>query len=400
MQAGSKKSNHVYDYAIIGSGLVGLAIANALSRVTSNLVLIESSDSFGGINRSIQTPFGAMNNGLRYLPESELSQKAIAFLEMLLMTSLNPVSVETPAMTYEAGGMKPFVGFGENPPAFYEEISYFTSPRSLKTNLEPHEWTQILFSHFTGEFLPRSYVTKFHQDQNQVTHLTVNGQKNISALNFIYCGPVKSLKTLLPEGALSAKATQKLAKNQYWTAVGLDLLHSHQVTDSKSVHVLNGTTQDEIGPCVGTFQPAVEINGSLQQYSQWMTFVDEEEAEDTEVIGAALKKIKRQIKRAYPQALDGLKFERILVVPSISGDGSLKLSANQTLPGLENFWVASAQMHSQKNVLGALLQAELVTSALGAHPLGTQVQTTGEATTAAETAQPELQSELPTETLI
>lgn len=374
MQGSTKKSNHVYDYAIIGSGLVGLAIANALSRVTSNLVLIESSDSFGGLNRSIQTPFGSMNNGLRFLPDTELSQKAIAFVEMLLMTSLNPISTENPAVTYEAGGLKPFVGFGENPPSFYEEISYFTSPRSLKTSLEPHEWTQILFSHFTGEFLPRSYVTKFHQDQNQITHLTVNGQKNISALNFIYCGPVRNLKTLLPEGALSAKALAKLSKNQYWTAIGVDLLHNHKVTDSTAVHVLNGTTQDEIGPCVGTFQPAIEINGETQQYSQWMTFIDEEEAEDTEVVGAALKKIKRQIKRSYPQAFDGLKFERILVVPSISGNGDLKVSANQSLPGLENFWVASAQMHSQKNILGALLQAEMIASALGAHPLGTQVQ--------------------------
>ena len=181
-----RNSHHLYDYAIIGSGLVGLAVANSLSRLTSNLVLIESSDSFGGINRSIQTPFGAVNNGLRYLPDTELAQKAVSFLEMLLMTSLNPQVVDNPAVTYEAGGLKPFVGFGDNPPPFYDEISYFTQPRSLKLKLEPHEWTQILFSHFTGEFLPRSFVTKFHQDKEQITHLTINGQKNISSLNFVY----------------------------------------------------------------------------------------------------------------------------------------------------------------------------------------------------------------------
>lgn len=376
MQTTTKKnSNHLYDYAIIGSGLVGLAVANALSRITSNLVLIESSDSFGGINRSIQTPFGSVNNGLRFLPDTELSQKAISFLEMLLMTSLTPEVNESPALTYEAGGMKPFVGFGANPPPFYEEIAYFSQPRSLKLNLEPHEWTQILFSHFTGEFLPKSYVTKFHQTNDQITHLTINGQKNISALNFIYCGPVKSLKTLLPEGALSPKALQKISKNVYWTAVGLDILHSHEVTNSASMHILNGTTQDEFGPSTGVFHPAAEINGEKLQYSQWLTFIDDEEAEDTEVVGAALKKIKRQIKRAYPHALEQIKFERILVVPSYSGNGDLKLSGNQTLPGLNNFWVGSSQIQSQKNLLGALLQAELITSALSCHPIGTQIQT-------------------------
>lgn len=374
MQTGNKKSNHVYDYAIIGSGLSGLAIANAISRVTPNLVLIESGDTYGGINRSIQTPFGEMNNGLRFLPDTELSHKAIAFLEMLLMTSLNPTSVEEPSITYEAGGTKPFVGFGENPPPFYEELAYFTNPRSLKLTLEPHEWSQLLFNNCQGDFLPRSYVTKFHAENGRVTQVVVNGQKNILAQNFIYCGPVKQLKTLLPEGTLNHKALHKLAKNQYWTAVGIDLLHGSPVTESSAIHVLNGTTQDEFGPCLGVFHPAAEINNEKLQYSQWLTFVDDEESEDSEVVGAALKKIKRQIKRAYPEALNQLKFERILMVPSYAGNGDLKVSGNQSLPNLENLWIGSSAMNPQKNILGALLQAEMISSALGCHPLGSQVE--------------------------
>jgi hypothetical protein len=155
----------------------------------------------------------------------------------------------------------------------------------------------------------------------------------------------------------------------------LDLLHNHPVSDLQNIHVLNGTTQDEFGPCVGALQAPAEVNGENLQYSQWLTFVEDEEAEDTEIIGFALKKIKRQIKRAYPDALENLKFERILVVPSYAGHGDLKLSANQSLAGVENFWVGSSQVHVQKNLLGALLQAELITSSLGCHPLGSQIQT-------------------------
>lgn len=375
MQNAQRKSSHVYDYAIIGSGLSGLAIANALGKISSNIVLIESADSFGGFNRSIQTPFGPVNNGLRFLPDTDLSQKAISFLEMLLMTSVAPKSVELPPMTFEAGGLKNFVGFGDQSPAFYDEITYFTAARSVKTNLEPHEWTQILNSHLNCDFMPRSYVTKFHLENDQITQLTINGQKNIQALNFIYCGPMKSLRTLLPEGALSHRAMNKMTKNHYWTAVCLDLLHGEKQTEAEQqIHVLNGTTQDDLGPCVGMFHAPAELNGENLQYSQWMTFIDDEEAEDTELVGAALKKMKRQIKRAYPQAFEKMKFERILVVPSYSGDGDLKLSANQTLPGIPNFWVASAQAHHQRNILGSLLQAELVTSALGCHPMGHQVE--------------------------
>jgi hypothetical protein len=377
MSTPKKSSQHIYDYAVIGSGLSGLCVANALSKVTSNLILIDGGDSFGGFNRSIQTPLGLTNNGLRFLPSSELAQKSLAFLEMLLLSSLNAQHSEYPSLSYEAGGMRPFVGFGENPPPFYEELNYFASSDRLVPSLEPHEWTQLLFSNYSGDFSPRSFVTKFNaesaSENRQISSVTINGQKKINALNFVYCGPVRNLSTLLPDDALSAKAKTKLNKNHYWTAVCLDLLHNQKVTDSRAIHILNGTTQDDLGPCAGQFLPA---DGSQsQQYSQWMTFVDSEESENTEVIGAALKKIKRQIKRAYPEALESMRFERILVVPDFAGNGDLKLSGNQSLPTYPNLWVGSGTVSKQKNILGSLSQAELVCSALGCHPLGVQVET-------------------------
>lgn len=393
MQKTSKPSSHVYDYVVIGSGITGLAIANALSRETTNVLLLESSDNFGGLNRPVSTAIGPMNNGLRLLPDTDLSHKAIAFLEMLLATNLQPQSVETTPLTYEAGGMKPFVGFGNNSPSFVDEINYFTTNHKLTLNLEIHEIAQKLFDGYAGDFTPRSYVTKFHIDDGKVTHITVNGQKTVHAHNFIYTGPVKSLKTLLPEALVTPKMLQKFSKETFWTAVCLDLIHNGKVTDSDAIHVLNGTTQDDIGPCAGQFYAATESNGETIQYSQWITFVADQEAEDTEVIGASLKKIKRQIKRAYPEALENLKFERILVVPSYSGNGDIKINANQTLPGAENLWMAAAQMNSQKNVLGALLQAEFVTSSLGVNPMGTQVRVaeeTNQEETVASTPEAEL----------
>lgn len=369
MQNYHKKTNHVYDYVVIGSGLSGLVVANALNKLSQNILLIESGDNYGGVNRSINTPFGAVNNGLRFLPDTASAQQAIAFLEMLLGTSLAPETSEQPAVTYEAGGLRPFVGFGNTPPAFYDEIAYFSQSRVMQTKLEPHEWTQILFNNYHGDFLPRSYVTKFHMTDGLITHLTINGQKNINSKKFIYCADIKQLKTLLPESAIGARAFAKLSKNQYWTALCLDLLHAKMVTDSSAIHMLNGTTQDDLGPCAGRFLTSGEVNGEALQYSQWMTFVDDDEAEDTEVIGLALKKIKRQIKRAYPDALDNLKFERILVVPSYAGHGELKLAEDQSLSNCPNFFIASHQINTEKNLVGALLQAEKVALALGADPL-------------------------------
>lgn len=356
---------HIYDYAIIGSGLTGLSIAAALSRETKNIALIEAADFPFGANKKVQFPTGPINNGLRFVPDSILAEKAMSFLETLLHTKvIADVSEESP-ITYESGGFKTFLGFGDNPPAFYEELAYFTTSKRIDLALEPFQWTQLLFEQFKGDFLPRSYLTKFHQAENRVSHVTINGSKTLHAQNFIFAGAVKDLGLLLPEDAISMRARTKLSKNTYWTALCLDLCHSKAVTDSSAMHVLNGTTQDEIGPCVGRFQTAANIDGSLMQASQWMTFIENEATEDSEVVGLTLKKIKRQIKRAYPEALDNLKLERIFVAPIISGNGDIKLNSNLTMPELENLWIASSTVHEQKNLVGALLQAEMVVASLG-----------------------------------
>ncbi|HEY8272671.1 MAG TPA: FAD/NAD(P)-binding protein [Pseudobdellovibrionaceae bacterium] len=360
-----KSQNHLYDYAIIGSGLSGLCIAAALSRFTDNIVLLESGDVPGGMNRTIKFPTGTTNNGLRYIPDSERVHKALDFLENILGLKIAGESIEAPPVTYASGTFKSFIGFGDNPPAFYEELNYFTANKMLNLKLEPYAWTQLLFEKFKGDFMSRSYVTKFHALSNHATQLTINGAKTLNASQFIFCGSVKDLALLLPENVLAPRARQRLSKNTYWTALCLDICHSHNVTDSLAMHVLNGTTEDEIGPCVGRFLPAVQINDQTLQASQWMTFIEDEVTEDSEVVGATLKKVKRQIKRAYPEALESIKLERIIVAPQIAGHGDLKLNANQSLAGLENLWIGSTAVNPQKNLIGALSQAQMIIAALG-----------------------------------
>ncbi len=365
----NKKSSHVYDYAIIGSGLSGLLAANALNKVTSNIILIEQNESFGGTNKSIQTPVGMVNNGLRFFPETNNAQQAIAYLEMLLMNHLNPTVEDNQVYTFENGGLKSFVGFGESHPNFYEEFSYFLSTKKIKLNLEPHEWVQMLFNNFTGDFLPRSQVTKFVKTEEKISQCIINGQKNIVALNFIYCGPTKYLKALMPTDFNFGRKT----KNTFGAAVGIDFLHGDQISEHLNLHLLNGTTDDEMGPCVGHFFSATTLSDEPVQYSQWVTFLNQEDIEDTEIIGASLKKIKKQIKRAYPIAFDKLKFERIIVNEAFTGS-DLKINANLNLTGLDNLWIGSPQAHQQRNILGCLLQSQLLTAALGCNPLGLDLQ--------------------------
>jgi hypothetical protein len=353
-----------YDYIVIGSDLGSLAIACALSQNTKSVALIDGQDFAGSDCKAVNFPTGTISNGLHFTPDTELTKKAVSFLESLVEQPVLGPQREIPPMTFEQGQLKEFLGFGEKNPDFYEEIKFFTSTNRRELLVPSHQWAQLLIQKFQGDFLPRSYVTKFEVTNGKVTGVKINGAKVITGLNFIFCGPLKDLTRLLPQDALNQKTRTKLAKNDFWNALYLDLCHGHQVTDSTAVHILNGTTDDEIGPCAGMFQPATAEG---MQVSQWVTFVADDNYSDEpeEVIGQALKKMKRQIKRAYPTALDGLKSERLRWAPLISGTAELKLSGQQTLGDIENLWVASAAVHNQKFWVGSLLQAQLVLAAMG-----------------------------------
>lgn len=377
-QVKAKKIKDEYDYVIVGAGLSGICIATLLSRFTENVLLIDSNDFTGGINHKVNTACGAQNNGLRFIPDTTLSQKAMAFLQNLMQEKIEWNSLEIPPVNYDSGQLKPFVGFGSHPPAFYEELEYFTLVKHLQPSIPVHEWTQKVFAQFKGDSISKSYVTRFAIENDRVDHVVINGTKIIKGTNFIFTGLVKDLSVLLPQEIMGARARQKLSKSTYWNALCIDFCHNHAITESQAIHVLNGTTQDELGPCLGQFQPAQEINGETLQFSQWMTFLDTEECEDTELLGLALKKIKRQIKRAYPDALENLKSERIAVFPQYAGNGELKVNANQSLPQAENLWIASASMNPQKNLVGALLQAELVCNAIGFQTDSQEVQNPSE----------------------
>lgn len=369
---------HIYDYIIIGSGLTGLTIAKKISQETDNILILEAQELSGGDNRAAILDDQIINNGFRFYPDTEASRKALAFLEELLGneasdTKISNLSCENNIETYEASGFKRFVGFGEKSPEFYEQLSYFLSQKELGLVLNPYQWTQLLAESLQNKIQKKSIVTKFGFEgldtaaESKLTHVIVNGSKHLHARNFIFTGPIKDLILLVPDDVLNARAKAKLKKSTAWQGVCLDLSHI-KASEKSNIFLLNGTTDDDIGPCIGRFLPvnsgvADEVN-NLPQISQWMSFIDSETAEDTENIGLVLKKMKRQIKRAFPELLASVKKERIFVTPALSG-ADLKLSANATLPKVPNLWVASNQVSPYQNLLGSLMQARFVLSSLG-----------------------------------
>ncbi len=337
----------IFDFVVIGSGLSGLSIASKLSQETEKVLLLDSAEVAGGWLRKPH---------LAAVPVTLSGENGLTFLEELTSIKIAGASREIPPLTFEDGVLKTFMGFGEKAPEFYEELAYYCSSEYFELKALPSIWIQRLLENFKGTFAPRSIVTKFIVENGKVQNLLINGTKKVYGHNFIYCGDVKSLNRLLPTDFIPTRLQTKISKTKTWTRATLQLDHESPVTESSAFHILNGTSQDEIVTCVGQFQ------GST---STWTTFVPDEEAEDAEIIGQALKRIKRQIKRAYPDSLTEKTLEKISVQPNFGGSFDMKLNANQSWPELENLWIGSSSIQKSKNIVGALNQAQLILSALG-----------------------------------
>lgn len=367
---------HIYDYIIIGSGLTGQTIATQISQETQNVLLLEAEPFTGGSNRPTLFQNQTIDAGLRFFPSTELSLKAIHQLENLLGLKLIKNEIDNHPETYEASGFKSFVGFGSNPPSFYDQFSYFLNSKELELTLPVYKIVELLKEKYQGETLTRSHVTKFgfsgpeegSKSDPQLTHVVVNGNKEFHAKNFIFAGNVRDLALILPDNILNIRAKAKLKKDSYWLAVCLDLYHEGETIDKSNLFVLDGTTDDTIGPCVGRFLTATAADASTtqkaHQISQWIGFIDLSSSEETENIGEVLKKMKRQIKRAFPEMGEAIKNERIFVSSPLSG-GELKMNSNGTLHKVNNLWIASAQMSRFANLLGSTLQAQMTLAALG-----------------------------------
>jgi hypothetical protein len=357
---------HIYDYIVIGSGLSGLSIASKISTETQNILLIESEAVVGGVNKPVQIKNQnhaiTTDNGLRFIPGHPLAIKALKQLEDQLGLKLIKGKVDNTVETYEASGFKPFVGFGDEAPESYQQVSYFLNNQEIELTLPVHKIIDLLKEKYQGETLLKSFVTEFNFTNGQLSHVTVNGSKQYYANNFIYAGTTRDLTHLLPDEVLTARAKTKLKKDTTWVGLCLDLLHEGVIEVKTNLFLLEGTTNDSIGPCIGRFLPVAE--GQNAQISQWMSFIDLEISEETENIGEVLKKMKRQIKRAFPEMSEAVKAERLFMTSALSS-GELKLNANGTLPKAENLWIASAQVNVSPNLLGSLIQSQFILSSIG-----------------------------------
>lgn len=362
------KTPQRFDVIVIGAGLGGLLTAKALKAAGKTVLVLEAEERVGGSLRSTPTPYGTFEYGLKSLPDTAETHNALELLNQSLdpILSVTAEAIDVAPITYQKAEFHPFIGFGEHAPNSVDEFNFYTRPQRLTLSSQPSTWIQILAEDLGNSIQTKSQVTRLKIENHVVQEVVVNGDESYQASEFIFAGRARDLSTLLAKGSIPPKHFHKLESYQGWSSVSLDLIHPKQITDSSSLYVLSGGTQ-EIHACLGRFDPAMEKDGKTFQHSQWLTFVPDESAHEEELTGHSLREIRRQLKRAFGDSvLEGLLFERILVVPHSHGSLTMKLH-NQALAELPNLKFCCPALDDQKNLIAVIRQSHKTISAI-LHP--------------------------------
>ena len=356
-----------YDSIVIGGGLSGLIVAHQLEGTGRKVALVEALDTLGGRCRPAKTVMGEIDSGLKFFPDTQETRDTLAWLSEVIGTEIAYEAIEAPAVTYDDGRFKPFVGWGDQKIATAHEVDAYAKEKYLRLASTPKDWVPKLVESFTGTLMMQSQVTKMQVDDEFVIEVVINGSKRISGREVIFCATPQQLTKLLPDTHQPTKARQKLVKGEFWTSANLDLIHNGQVTESAAVHVLKGANEE---PSVGLFhKPATLEDGRTVQLSQWVTLVPKDVTEEAEIVASAIKQIKRQVKRAYETSLDGLIRERIVVSPISHGEVNGVFPEDGLWPKLQNLWVVSGFLDPMKNVLGSIRQARRTLAKIAGEPV-------------------------------
>ncbi|MBX9766093.1 MAG: NAD(P)-binding protein [Bdellovibrionales bacterium] len=362
------KTPQKFDVIVIGAGLGGLLTAKALKAAGKTVLVLEAEERIGGSLRGTATPYGNFEYGLKSLPDLAETHAALETLNQSLNPTLSVTAekIDVAPVTYQKAEFHPFVGFGEHAPNSVEEFNYYTRPQRLALSSQPSAWVQVLAEELGTTIQTKSQVTRLKIENHLVQEVVVNGDESYQASEFVFAGRAKDLSALLAKGSIPPKHFHKLESYHGWSSVSLDLIHSKHVTDSKSLYVLSGGTQ-EIHACIGFFDPAIEKDGKTVQHSQWLTFVPDESAHEEELTGHSLREIRRQLKRAFGESvLESLLFERILVAPHSHGSLTMKVH-NQALVELPNLKFCCPALDDQKNLVAVIRQSQKAIAAI-LHP--------------------------------
>ncbi len=330
--------------AIISDGLAGFMLAHVLTKMGHSVTLIDT-------NQNPQSESRFCDFGIHFLPNTPLVRHGLTLLENCFETSFDIQAIPAAPFTVEDNKLKNFIGFGEGRSKAVEALSFFNAPSRLAINVRESDLVQLALQ--TGEFkiLPFSELSalKFESlaQNSRIENVTLNGQTDLAADQFIYLNAPQDLLALIPQELLGVRTRSRISKVTSWARVSLKLTHvsplpefSGQVLDELIFLMPN---QPDHQPCVGQFAPL----GTLQ--SCWQTYILAELAEDTVYVSNSIKEIRKLVRKAF-SVPDTTTKESVIVDLLATSDLAWIFDNKEVMNLAENF-VFAPRLASQSHGL-------------------------------------------------
>lgn len=343
-----------YNLVIIGSGLESLILAGVAVQKGLSVALLDSDLKLGGSLAPLEYHGSYIDSLYSQIPHTDENIASLKIIDAELPFFEPIQTLENPKITFEKGHLTPFVGFGDTNPLGMDFISAFTSSEKIKTRLNIPQLIQRLGEkveiHLGATFTDALVYNK------KIISLTIDGKKKYEADHFVFTKHPSDLKNLFPKETFSAKTFSKLEAKDSWAYLNLLCISSSPITENTSCYILYGT-QKTPTVCLGGAYQSWGSNNAPVFYSQWITFLNQDTQDLSEDSVQALKEMKRQIKRVYPEAFDSLLFEKIALFESAKSYVDLSTKSFGQLNDFENLSICSHHLISDTHIFAASLKA-------------------------------------------
>lgn len=349
----AKKNPH-YETLVIGSNITGRLLFLNLKKQGKKVGLIETSHLDKGFQLNQLSEKKPFPEQLNYLPDTPLNQDNTLWLNEITEQNFQWEVEENEVITCESGSLIPFVGFGSRKFPTLDFASSFHNQKKLVSVSFYQKLIDLMAQDLDHpDYFQNSTVTSFETNEDgALDRVIINGNKVITAESFLFTESPKQLLDLLPEKILSKKTISKLSKEKQWTSVHLSFHHSEELEAQwDKLHLLLGTNKDS-EPCLGQF-----FKGDSESSSIWQTLLPTELEDASQEVYTALKYMKKQIKRAYPQFFDSVLAEKISVQPNTYGTVDLTHKDLSPLTKIQNLHIASPLFYSQDHLSNSIQAA-------------------------------------------
>ncbi len=344
-----------FEFIIYGATLEGLLTGYYLHQKGFKTIILESTDKAGKFFASIDHAQASIHS-LFTTPSYDDNSLRVAEWIKTNFFDIKATKKSLPPTTFEKGHFEPFVGFGEHAPKESEFLQDFLFADRMEFTPNVSEWIKTILA--SGlEIRYNSTLTAINVTEGKITDITINDKDTLVPGNFIFAENPSDLIEFLDlettaGKAVSAKALARLSKGNFWSTLQLSIAHKTPITDKEEIHVLYGTQKNPV-VSVGKFQGPT---------SQWISFINSDVPDINEEGVHILKELKRQLKRAYPEALDDHEFDKIALWPKTHGYIDLKSKRFGQLEGIENIGLCSNHLVEHTNpFIGALTAAQYTT---------------------------------------